>query len=177
MRHLVIDEIAREAGISKGSFYSFFPSREDFILTIFEAWESEYRSSLLAEVSGGSGSPRERLERFVLGVFEIFEREPGMALINPAEIERIIEALPAERVAGHMAADKLAMSEAIGGWAASGIVHPDDIGALQGLLQALFAMALFKESFPLGSFAPTAKLLAEAIAMRLCREPEGGAHD
>ena len=30
MRHLVIDELAREAGISKGSFYSFFPLPRGF---------------------------------------------------------------------------------------------------------------------------------------------------
>ena len=100
-----------------------------------------------------------------------------MALITPAEIERLIEALPPERVASHMAADKRAMSQAIREWADLRLVDPADMGALQGLVQALFAMAVFKDSFPAGSFEPAAKLLAEAIAMRLCREPEGEAHD
>ena len=79
VRLLVVDDIAREAGISKGSFYSFYPSREDFILSIFESWESEYRGALIREVVEGEGSARERIERFFLGTFEILEREPGLA--------------------------------------------------------------------------------------------------
>jgi AcrR family transcriptional regulator len=39
----------RETGISKGNFYSFFPSREDFILSVLESRGSEYRGALLAE--------------------------------------------------------------------------------------------------------------------------------
>ena len=38
VRLFSIDEITREASISKGSFYSFYPSREDFILSVFESW-------------------------------------------------------------------------------------------------------------------------------------------
>lgn len=53
MRLLVVDDIARETGISKGSFHSFFPSREDFVLSVFESRESEYRGALLAEVTKG----------------------------------------------------------------------------------------------------------------------------
>ncbi len=74
MRLLVVDDIAREAGISKGSFYSFFPSREEFVLTVFESWEAEYRSALIREVTEGEGTARERIERFFLGAFEIIER-------------------------------------------------------------------------------------------------------
>jgi AcrR family transcriptional regulator len=43
LRHFCVDDAARAAAISKGSFYSFFPSREEFILSVFEAWEAEYR--------------------------------------------------------------------------------------------------------------------------------------
>ncbi len=79
IRLLVVDDVAREAGISKGSFYSFFPSREEFILSVFESWETEYRGALIHEVSEGAGTARERIERFFLGTFEILEREPGLA--------------------------------------------------------------------------------------------------
>ena len=77
IRLLVVDDVAREAGISKGSFYSFYPSREEFILSIFESWETEYRGALIKEVTSGTGTPRERIERFFLGAFEILERRPA----------------------------------------------------------------------------------------------------
>lgn len=74
IRLLVVDDIAREAGISKGSFYSFYPSREEFILSVFKSWETEYRGLLIREVTEGEGTARERIERFFLGTFEILER-------------------------------------------------------------------------------------------------------
>jgi AcrR family transcriptional regulator len=61
IRLLLVDYVAREAGISKGSFYSFHPSREDFILSVFESWETEYRGALIREVGDGGGTPRERI--------------------------------------------------------------------------------------------------------------------
>ena len=86
IRLLVVDDIAREAGISKGSFYSFYPSREEFILSVFESWETEYRGLLIREVTEGEGTARERIERFFLGTFEILEREPGLARLGMKEI-------------------------------------------------------------------------------------------
>ena len=94
VRFLVVDDVAREAGISKGSFYSFFPSREDFILSVLESWEEEYRGALIREVDEGTGTGRERIERFLLGTFEILSREPGLARLGMRDIQPILECLP-----------------------------------------------------------------------------------
>lgn len=173
-RLLVVDDISREAGVSKGSFYSFFISKEDFILSVYESWESEYRGALLAEISAGSGTARERLGRFFLGAFEILEREPGLAKLSFGEIERLMDALPPERIAAHKAADEKAMEAAFTQWARGGFIDPAGLATLAGLVPALFAIALHKADFPPGSFEPTVKIIAEALAMRLAPEPEGG---
>jgi AcrR family transcriptional regulator len=173
-RFLVVDDIAREAGISKGSFYSFFPSREDFILSVFESWEAEYRNKLLAEIMDGSGTPRERLERFFLGLFAVFEREPGLARISYGEIERLIEVLPPARMAAHMAADKKVLTGAFAQWMRLNFIDANALAAIEGLTQALFAMAVHKDDFPPDSYGTAVKLIAEALAMRLAKEPEGG---
>ena len=158
---------AREAGISKGSFYSFFPSREDFILSVFEAWEAEHRGALLRTVLEGEGTAAERLERFFLGAISLIEREPGLARLGYGEIERIIEALPAERVARHQAADGKVLAEAIEAWIDRGIIAQTDAAALPGIAAALFAIAIHKDDFPEGSFQATSRLLAESLARRL----------
>jgi AcrR family transcriptional regulator len=173
-RLLVVDDIAREAGISKGSFYSFYPSREDFILTVFESWEAEYRGALLAELAEGQGSARDRLMRFFLGAFEILGKEPGLAKLSFGEIERLIEGLPPERIAAHQAADKAALESAFASWAGGGLIDPSALASLVGLVPALFAVAMHKADFPPGSFEPAVRILSEALAMRLAPEPKGG---
>jgi AcrR family transcriptional regulator len=173
-RFLVMDDIAREAGISKGSFYSFFPSKEDFILSVFESWEAEHRAALLKEIAEGEGSARKKLERFFLGSFAILEREPGLAKLSFGEIERLMEALPPERLAAHQSKDEEILSRTFGEWAEGGLVDPEALAALPGLISALFSIALHKDDFRQGGYEAAVKLISEALAMRLAPEPKGG---
>jgi AcrR family transcriptional regulator len=166
-RFLVVDEIAGEVGISKGSFYSFYPSREDFILSVFESWETEYRGALIREVSEGQGSPRERIERFFLGVFEIIDREPGLARLGVKDIQTILERLPPERIESHQASDDRILEKTFELWVAGGLLGPDIVSAFRGLIPALFSIAVHKDDFPPGSYRPAVKLIAEALGMRI----------
>ena len=152
VRFFSVDELAQEAGISKGSFHSFFPSREDFILTVFESWETEYRGKLLKDLVDGEGSSTERFERFFLGAFDILEREPGLAKLGFKEVEAIIERLPPERIAAHKAHDEAVLAHAFGSRAAFPAFSPAMLGALQGLGPALFSIAIHREDFPPESY-------------------------
>jgi len=167
IRLLVVDDVAREAGISKGSFYTFFPSREEFILSVFESWETEYRGALIHEVAEGTGTARERIERFFLGIFEILARDPGLARLGMKEIQTIIERLPPERIAAHQAADNRVLEETFGRWVSKGLLTPDSVSAFRGLVPALFSIAMHKEDFPPGSYEPAVRLIAEALALRI----------
>jgi AcrR family transcriptional regulator len=173
LRLLVVDDIAREAGISKGSFYSFFPSREDFILSVLESWEREYRGSLFADVLEGDGSPRARLERFFLQAFALIEKEPGLARIGTSEIELLMEKLPVERVAAHQEADGQALKSAIQAWIGTGLVREEDLPALEGVMSALFSIAIRRKDFPAGRYEPTIRLISEALAIRLTGQGDG----
>jgi AcrR family transcriptional regulator len=167
IKALVVDDIARDAGISKGSFYSFFPSREDFILSVFEAWEVEYRGQLLRSISEGSGEAREKIAGFFLGAFDMIDREPGLSRLGFKEIERLIESLPPERVAAHQANDERVLERAFADWAERGLVDPGILEALPGIPVALFSIAIHKEDFPPGTYGPATRLIAEALAMRI----------
>jgi AcrR family transcriptional regulator len=171
LRHLAVDDIAREAGISKGSFYSFYPSREEFVLSVFESWEAEYRGALIKEVVDGEGTARERIERFFLGIFEMLEREPGLAHLGMKEIQTIIERLPPTRIQAHQAADNQVLEQTFGRLVDQGLLTPDIVAAFHGLVPALFSMAMHKGDFPPGSYQPAVKLIAEALALRIAPGP------
>ena len=173
VRHLAIDDVARAAGISKGSFYSFYPSREDFILSVLESWEAEYRGALVRGITEGGGSFRERLERFFMGAFEIFEREPGLARLGINEIRTITDRLPPERIAAHQAADNRVLQDAFRRWADDGLMSADLLGAFWGLVPALFSIAVHREDFPEATYGPAVRLIAEALALRLTPETAG----
>jgi len=177
IKRFSVDDVVNGVGISKGSFYSFFPSREDFILSVFESWEEEYRGSLLREVEEGQGTPQERIERFILGSFTILEREPGLAQIRLKEIELIVAALPPARLAAHQSNDSRTLESAFARWAGKGLIAAGLDQALQGLAPALFSIAIHKDDFPPGSFEPTVRLIAEALAMRIAGGSSGTVKD
>ncbi|HVO37472.1 MAG TPA: TetR/AcrR family transcriptional regulator [Spirochaetia bacterium] len=172
LRHFVVDDAAREAGISKGSFYSFFPSREDFILSVLEAWEAEYRGALISGITQGGGTPRERIEKFFLGAFQILEREPGLARLQTTEIQAVIDRLPPQRIEAHQAEDNRVLKETFGSWVSQGLASRSLLDALRGLIPALFSIVVHRDDFPPGTYQPAVKLIAEALALRIASSAE-----
>lgn len=176
IRRLVVDDVAREAGISKGSFYSFYPSREDFILSVLEAWEAEYRGELVRQITEGSGTLRERLERFFLGALEILEREPGLASIRSTEIQAIIDRLPPDRIKAHQARDNQALTDAFGRWSRGGLLAPSLEETFRGLIPALFSIVVHRADFPPGTYEPATRLIAQSLALKIASGAAGKGH-
>lgn len=58
---LRLDTLCRQLGITKGSFYWYFESREAFMQTLLEAWEKRDTLALIEDVELRGGTPRERL--------------------------------------------------------------------------------------------------------------------
>ncbi len=169
MKSLTIDDAARESGISKGSFYAFFPSREDFILSVFESWEEEFRTSLFEQVARNPGSARERLEAFFTGFMAIMEREPGLARTGFKEIQQLVERLPEERLLQHRARDERVINSLALSWASEGIISSRDIPALEGAIDSLYILAMHRDDFGPETRGPTMQLIVEALAMRLAQ--------
>jgi len=168
-RALVVDEVTREAGISKGSFYSFFSSKEDFVLSVLEDWENRYRSELFAILTEGSGSATERFEQFFSGIRGLFDREPGLAKLGFVDVLEIMDRLPPERLATHQANDESRIAEAARSWVDAGLIEATDLPAIPGLLDALFVLAMHRDDFRPGAYEPALQLLSEALAQRLAQ--------
>ena len=59
-----IDRVCREVGVSKGSFYHFFESKEEFGLAVLEGYYEEGVGRVMAGDFAGVADPRERMEGF-----------------------------------------------------------------------------------------------------------------
>lgn len=170
MRNLRVDDLALEAGISKGSFYAFFPSKEEFVLSIFESWENQYRRELLDKVLVEKDDPRKALETLFVEAFAILDKEPGLASLGFRDVNLLLERLPPERVQAHKANDERVMMEALAAWRGADIIAVEDIPALEGVFDSIFILAMHREDFPKGSFEPAMRVMAEALALRLAKK-------
>lgn len=58
---LRIESLVQSLGVTKGSFYHHFKSREDFVRALIDYWSKEFTESIIASVSDHDGTPSERL--------------------------------------------------------------------------------------------------------------------
>ncbi len=66
-----IAAICKQAGISKGSFFHFFPSKRDLALAVLEQFQEQINSTLVAEAFSEDYPPLERLDRFVEALYAL----------------------------------------------------------------------------------------------------------
>lgn len=69
MKHTTVDELAREAGISKGAFYSFFESKELLFLSMVERLHDEMYGSAEKVFEARSDLPMR--QRAMLAIYEL----------------------------------------------------------------------------------------------------------
>ncbi len=105
VRKTTVDQLARGAGISKGSFYRFFPSKEALFFHVVEEYQKSLFQDLfvLVEEKGLSGK-----EGLSLAIWHLFSRVKDsflMTLMNPVEMSVLLRGLPQEQVFGHRELD------------------------------------------------------------------------
>jgi AcrR family transcriptional regulator len=162
-----LDEIVRAVGIAKGSFYLFFPSKEELYMQAFERMETGFRARFFGSVTADGGDPRERLERAFLTLFSLVESNPAIAAIDASLVDRLARKLPPERIAAHQEADKAASLKAYESWLDAGLVKPVGIDALMGAIYSLFNMAVHRREMPAEQWVAAKTLIAGALAAEL----------
>lgn len=69
-----IATICQQAGVSKGSFFHFFPSKRDLALAVMEQFRERIAATLVANAFSPRYPPLERLRRFVQELY-VYQRE------------------------------------------------------------------------------------------------------
>ena len=64
-----VARVCSQAGVSKGSFFHFFPSKRDLALAVVDQFRELFAGKLIAEAFAPSLAPLERLDRFVAGLY------------------------------------------------------------------------------------------------------------
>jgi len=68
-----IEEIARTAGLGKGTVYQYFESKEDLFFAVFQAFVGQLGQQARALASGAAPSARERLRMLIVGLMSVDE--------------------------------------------------------------------------------------------------------
>lgn len=106
MRHATVDELAREAGISKGAFYRFFDSKEHLFLSMLERMHNEMYGSAERVLAERTDLPvRERTTLAVREVCRVAEKYDAVVFIRE-EAPLLLRRLPESMLREHYKSDE-----------------------------------------------------------------------
>jgi AcrR family transcriptional regulator len=101
MRKTTVDELAAEAGISKGAFYKFYPSKEHLFLDVLEQWQQEISRRVNLALGGEPGlSPRGRAALMLKTAWRAM-REQSLIGFCQDDVPFILRKLPEKLLKDH----------------------------------------------------------------------------
>lgn len=101
MKKTSVDELCAEAGISKGAFYSFYPSKEHLFLAAMENWQEEIsRQAEAALRQAGKLNGPQRAALMMKTACRVM-REQGMERFLREDMPLILRKLPQEDLRNH----------------------------------------------------------------------------
>ncbi len=162
-----VADLAAAASIAKGSFYSFYASKEELFMEALESIEGEYRA-IFESAAEGDGSPAERLRRAFRAAFDRVRDDPAVRSIDGSTMERLVRALPPERVARHVARDAAEMARISAAWRAAGLLRADaGDEELAGAGYAVFGVSMSLANLPEALRESTVDVMVRGLALAL----------
>lgn len=141
LRKTTIDDLARAAGIGKGSFYNFFQSKEDLFLAIQETIEEKVSARVGTLLEKQRGDPRKMVRSFFEACLDTLENHPFLGQLADPELTRTLaRTVPPERMARMQQQNHELYRKLFQSWIDEEIVVGVDADTLFGLLGALFVL-------------------------------------
>jgi AcrR family transcriptional regulator len=173
LRKTTVDDLANSAGIAKGSFYKFFPSKDILYLEILEEIETKVRSSMAAANIDGRSLTRENLKAFLSGIVNYMEDDPLLLkMFDEQALELIMRKIPQERIEKHMENDSKWFAGLFKSWKEEGYLPGTDEDVFSALFRSVFILFTQKEAIGKDLFLPVMDLLFDFIAQGIINSRE-----
>lgn len=105
VKKTTVDELARSAGISKGSFYRFHPSKEALFFHTLEEYQKRLFQGLAKTVHERNLKGRNGLAEAIWYLFSEVKDSFLTTLMHPEEMSLLLRGLPEEIVSSHQQLD------------------------------------------------------------------------
>lgn len=177
VRKTTVDQLVQMAGISKGAFYQFFPSKEILFFKVLE----EFQGTLMDEGMGpekstdaeGTGPEKStNAEGFTEFLYHLYSRVRHsflMNIIQSGEMELLMRKIPPEELASHHSFDDVIADKLFSDFNIEG-----DPQVAAASLRAIFLSMLHVKEVGEEHFDQALKMLIRGVAVQLMGE---GARD
>ncbi|WP_028975444.1 TetR/AcrR family transcriptional regulator [Spirochaeta cellobiosiphila] len=171
IRKTSVSEIAKAAGIGKGTFYLFYQSKEELFIDVLDIFEGEMQQALILQIKESSLSKKDKLKKLLGFLFEKQYDNPLMeVLMNEKQMEEILSKIPEDKLEGFLNRDE-AMVEQLGAFFGDSFTaFPPKV--LSGLFRNLYVMNFQKRLIGEDVFDEVASLMIDFIADGLVKEDQ-----
>jgi AcrR family transcriptional regulator len=135
-----VGDIARASGIAKGSFYAFFPSKEELFMAIVEQREADHMAAMLSYLDRVEPDPARKAAGFFDHILARIESDPALNLmLREGEIEHLVRRIGLARFEAGHDKDAAFARQCAERWQASSPASfdPEDLLNLMAILLAL----------------------------------------
>ncbi len=115
------EQLAREAAISKGAFYLFFPSKEALLLAVIEEFETQFQQRLEAQVVA---APHEAVRMLLQAALNARDENPLMELALAEETIGVLRTMTPEQQEAFLNRDVEMVTGILGHLATQGVRVP-----------------------------------------------------
>ncbi|MED0673901.1 TetR/AcrR family transcriptional regulator [Aneurinibacillus aneurinilyticus] len=165
-----IDDIILACGIGKGTFYKFFPSKEELYYEILKN-EEEVKKTVLNELFREKLSPKELLTSFFHTSFQLVEENPFLQrAFQDGEHERLARKLPKHIVEQFSKEYTERGIQAVNILIERGVLPKEEPEVIVGIMQAIMRMRLYKEKIGNDVFPKVMDRIIEYVAEGLTKE-------
>lgn len=172
IRSARVDDICRDVGIAKGSFYSFFGSKEELFMAIVEQREAMHRDDMAEFLSTSRGAAVEVAGQFFDRTMVQIETDPVLNIVLAnGEMAYLVRKLGPQRFEAGQRADEEFGATAAALWSAVPGRHAIPAGDLLSLLTIMLTLATQRANMTDGQYQPAVALLRSMFVDQLTRSP------
>lgn len=167
IKKTTVEQLAQKAGISKGAFYLFYPSKEILFFKVLEAFQIQITQELSRRLSLSQGTNKERISDVIYNLYESVKNSFILSIIENNEYEYLVRKLPPEYLVQHQSLDDLFTKEVFAS-ALTGSEYETEV--ISAAFRAIFMTMLHQKEIGVQYYDAVLKLLITALTDQIIKE-------
>lgn len=167
VRKTTVDQLVQMAGISKGAFYSFYPTKEILFFEVFEEYQKDLVENVFSQLIKAENIGIKEFTELIYGLYEKVRYSFIMNIIQNQEFEYLVRKLPEEYLLAHQSFDDLLVNNLL-----THLKLKKDIEAsvISASLRAIFMSMLHVKEIGDKDFEKAMRLLIKGLGHQLIEE-------
>lgn len=167
VKKTTVDQIVQMAGISKGSFYSFYTGKEVLFFKVLEEYQKSIFDNLANKLSKEKKIDIEEFTEMIYELYQDVRKSFIMNIIKNQEMEYLMRKLPREVIANHHSLDDIFAQNL---FSYMKIKPGISIDVVTASLRAIFMSMLYIEEIGEKDFDEVLKLSIKGLALQIVQE-------